>query len=111
MLLVVATFPLLFIGALGWEEGAFGWYAALALICLLQAAYPTLLGWTIAVAIYLVFSAIYVYATIADLIELARGHQASIFLSPSDDTVFAGLILAVLGIGIALVRCRPRPYE
>lgn len=97
-------------GALGGEEGAFGLYAALALICLLQATYPTLLGWTIAVAIYSGFSAIYVYATIADLIELARGHQASIFLNPTDDTVFAGLILVLLGIGIALVRCRPRSH-
>src|SRR6266567_7780911 len=85
MLLVAAALPLVFMGALGAEEGEFGWYAVLALICLLQAGYPTLLGWLLAVAIYFIFSAIYVFVTIRDLTQLALGRQASLFLNPTDD--------------------------
>jgi len=85
-------------GAMGGEEGAFPWYGGLALICLFQAAYPTLLGWTLVTVVYLFCSAIFVYLTIADLIELIRGGRASIFVNPVDDAVFSSLVVACLAI-------------
>jgi hypothetical protein len=36
-------------------------YAGLALVCLVQAVYPTLLGWLCVVIIYSVFVGLYIY--------------------------------------------------
>jgi uncharacterized membrane protein len=75
-------FPVFFMGAMGGEEGAF-LGTGLALICLVQTAYPTPLGWTLVTVVYLFCSAIFVYLTIADLIKLVRGVEAGIFINRS----------------------------
>jgi hypothetical protein len=108
MLFLLAGGPLAFMGVLGAEEGG-GYFFVLASICLLQAAYPTLLGWALVVAIYSIVSAIYVYAVGRDLVELARGHQASILLNPTDGAVFVLLILVLLAIAVTVVLHRPKP--
>jgi hypothetical protein len=97
-------------GVLGAEDGGLGLYSVLTSICLLQAVYPTLLGWGLVVAIYSVASTIYFYAVTRDLVELARGNQASILLNPTDDAVFVSLLAVLLAIAIAVVLHRPKPF-
>ena len=70
---------------------------------------PRSLAGRSSLAIYSIMSAIYVYAVGRDLVELARGHQASIFLNPTDGAVFVLLILVLLAIAVALVLHRPKP--
>ena len=97
-------------GLLGGDDGGFGMFAGLASICLFQAVYPTLLGWLIVTAIYCIFSGAYLYASIGDLVELARGHQPSIFLNPTDAVVFASLVVVLLAVGIAVIRHPPKYF-
>ena len=103
-LLVAAAVPLAFAGLLGAEEGALIPYAVLASICLLQAAYPTLLGWGIVVAIYSIALAVYFYGAIAGLIELTHGGEAT------DLTTVVLIVVVLLAMDVALVRHRPTHY-
>jgi hypothetical protein len=108
-LFVAAALPLAIVGAFGAEYGALLPYGVLSVICLMQAIYPTLLGWWIVVSIYGIFSTIYVFVMIKELLELASGGQTSVFLGPTDTAVFVILLMMLLGVFIGLLRCRPRP--
>ena len=100
ILFLAAALPLILTALFGWEYGAFPPYAILASICLLQAAYPTLLGWAVVVGVYSVGSAVYLYGLARDLVE--KGGDA-------DDTMIGVILLVLLGIEIALLRHRPKP--
>jgi hypothetical protein len=93
----------------GWEYGAFPLYAALASICLLQAIRPTLLGWALVATLYAAGSATYLYLLVKDVIGIAGGDQASIFLTPGDGSVFVLLVILLLAIDVALAIHRPKP--
>ncbi len=80
-LLIAAAIPLAVVGLIGFEYGALIPYAVCAAIFILQVIYPTLLGWIFVVTIYSAASAIYLLATVHDLIELAYGRPASIYIS------------------------------
>ena len=106
---VLAAIPLFLTGLVGAEYGAFVPYAILASICVVQAVYPTLLGWALAAAIYGAASAAYLYALVRDIIELARGKQPNILLNPTDSAVFVLFELVLVAIAIALFVHRPKP--
>jgi hypothetical protein len=110
-LFVAAALPLAIVGAFGAEYGALLPYGVLAVICVMQAIYPTLLGWWGVVSIYGIFSVIYVWVLIKDLLEMASGGQTGIFWTPGDSAAFVILLLTLLGIFIGLLRCRPRVVE
>ena len=111
ILLLIAALPLVLTGFAGVEYGAFAPYAILASICLVQAFYPTLLGWGLVVAVYTAGSAVYLCALARDVIRVARGEQAEILLGPADSTVFVLLELVLLAIDVALVHHRPKPLR
>jgi hypothetical protein len=110
VLVVLAGVPLAFMGVLGAGEGG-GYFFVLASICLLQAAYPTLLGWGLVVAIYSLLSAIYLYAFADDLLGLARGHPASILTNQSDTVFFILLLAFSVAFAVALALNRPKPLS
>lgn len=109
ILLVVAAMPLALLALLGAQYGSFAQYAVLASICLLQAVYPTLLGWALVVASYATGLVVYLYAMLRDLIELAHGNPADIFLNPTDSVVVVLLVIVLLAIAVALALSRPKP--
>ena len=84
-------------------------YGVLGLICVTQAIYPTLLGWWIVVSIYGIFSTIYLFGMIKELLEMASGGQTAMFVDPADSAFFVILLFASIGIFIGLLRCRPKP--
>ena len=106
---VVAALPLALFALVGWEYGAFPLYAALSSICLLQTIRPTLLGWALVATLYAAGSATYLYALVKDVIDIAGGKQASIFLNPVDGTVFVLLVIVLAAIAVALAIHRPKP--
>jgi hypothetical protein len=106
---VVAALLLALFALVGWEYGAFPLYAVLASICLLQAIRPTLLGWALVATLYAAGSAAYLYALVKDVIDIAGGNQASIFLTPGDGSVFILLVILLLAIDVALAIHRPEP--
>jgi len=108
---VAAAVLLLLTGATGVEYGALYLYVPLALACLVHAIYPTLVSWVLATTIYLSFSAIYLYGTVRDLIEIARGRQPEMFQYPGDNVVVAGLVIALLALTISFLCFRPRPLD
>jgi hypothetical protein len=93
----------------GWEYGAFPLYTVLASICLLQAIRPTPLGWALVATLYGAGSATYLYLLVKDVIRIAGGDQASIFLTPGDGGVFILLVILLLAIDVALAIYRPKP--
>lgn len=110
-LFAAAALPLAIMGALGADEGALLPYGVLGLICVMHAIYPTLLGWWIVVSIYGIFSTIYLFGMIKDLLEMASGGQTAMFLGPADSAFFVILLFALIGIFIGLLRWRPKLGE
>ncbi|MGA2156176.1 MAG: hypothetical protein ABSH37_17345 [Bryobacteraceae bacterium] len=108
-ILIVAALPCVIFALAGWEYGAFPLYAILASICLIQALWPTLLAWAVVVVIYTVSSVVYLYLGAQDVIGLARGRQASVFLNSGDDEAFLLLLVILLAVDIGLVLHRPKP--
>ena len=106
---VVAALPLAMFALVGWEYGAFPLYAVLASICLVQAIRPTLLGWALVATLYVAGSATYLNLLVKDVIGIAGGSQASIFLTPGDGSVFVLLVVLLLTIAVALAMHRPKP--
>ena len=103
---VAAALPLALFALGGLEYGGTGLYALLASICLLQAIYPTLLGWALSVAIYATGSAAYLYALVKDVIDIAGGNQASI---SADGAGFVLFVILLVAIDVALAIHRPKP--
>ena len=108
--LLLAGVPMAFMGLLGVGEGS-SYFFVLAAICLLQAVYPTLLGWALVVAIYSICSALFVYVLAADLLRMARGHQTEVFVNPTDTAVFVTLVAVLLAITVIIVLNRPEQFS
>ncbi|MBZ5724109.1 MAG: hypothetical protein LAP87_03865 [Acidobacteriia bacterium] len=104
-LFVVAGLLFAVLALLAIEYGSFSPYAVLASIFLLQAIDPTLIGWLLVLAICATDSTIYLYATVRDAVELARGLRSTIFTNPGDIV----LLSVCLAFVAALVFLRPKP--
>ena|SRR5579862_8083583 len=105
-LLLIAAIPLALSALMGAEEGGLIPYTVYASICILQAIYPTLLGWILVLAIYCVGSAIYLFAAANDLIDVALGKQATI---SSDFVTWCEAALVTLALSAVLSFNRPQP--
>jgi hypothetical protein len=99
---LVVTLPvaLLALGAI--EYGGAWFYALLTVVCLLQAIYPTLLGWASVAAMYCA-------GALGWLIDLVQGVARSSVDSDSGFEIF--LLVGATAIAVALFLHRPRPLK
>jgi hypothetical protein len=104
---VATAMPLVLVALIGSAYGAFVPYAALAGICLVQAFYPTLLGWGVVLTLYGVGSALYLFTLGADVHRLMRGDRPQVFLNPYDSTFFLVLLASLLALSALVLRNRP----
>jgi len=97
----VAAVPLLGMALLRW--GFFLPGVGLASICVFQALYPTLAGWTIVMAAFAGLISMILFAIVNDL--------SSTFATTSNAVYSIMFVLILLGIDAGLLIYRPRPLE
>lgn len=96
------------IGVVGAEYGAFLLYLVLSLVCAIQFAYPTALGWAFAFAPVAFVSALWALALVRDLARLALGKPLSVLLDFDDSAIFLLTLALCIGATAWMYRLRPR---
>jgi hypothetical protein len=110
---ILAAIPVLFIALWGQEYGAFLLYFSVGALCLVQFFYPTLSGWGLLFAIYLIGAGSYVYVFIRDLFHLILGTKSaiSIFVDLDDSIFFTIFITCIVAIAFGLFKIKPKQIE
>lgn len=108
---LVAAFPFFVFSLVGWGYGATPYYLVFGLLCILQAIWPTLLGWIVVFLAYLFGTIIYAVTLFIDVSHILSD-QNGLILSDLDDSVFFSMLLVLLvGICVALFYVRPREWD
>jgi len=105
---LLAALPFALFSAAGSEYCAFLLYLFPLGACLIQAAWPTLLGWLAVLSIYLTGFALYLVEFIRDLWSIFGGGIPRIFVDFNDSAVFIGGLLVLAAISAGLAYYRPR---
>jgi len=108
---LIATLPFLMAGLMGREYGALVPYTILAVVCVIQCFYPTLLGWAMIVFLYLLGSVAFMARLINDIVKISRGSKPQILGSGVDSVVFLVLTCLFVLISVGLVRWRPSKHN
>ena len=101
--------PILVLATFGYVYGGFVLYSVLAAVVIGQFFYPTLLGWGVTLLIYAIFSGLYFYLLVADIIALIAGRRPTAFVDPSDSTLFLILLFVAIGFLVLTYKIRPAP--
>ena len=83
-------------------------WALLALVCLLQTIYPTLLGWGVVSLVFFLGLVTYTYVFIVDLFGVWQGDHPQIFLAPFDTIAFLTLFSILVIVAVGLVFAKPK---
>jgi len=107
---LVAAVPPAIIGL--WVPGDWGgFYLVLASICLLQGAYPTMVGWILVSLVYTCFSALCVLGLFLALFRELTDAEAPGPFDPANLLPYVALVAVSLAVAIAVVRHRPKPLS
>jgi len=104
---IIASLPFFLFSLWGYQYGAFLPYFIPGIICIAQFFYPTLLGWFFIFFLYLIGSALYIFAVIKDMLIMTEGQRSRIFVDFDDTVLFCILISAIIVLAAALIKLRP----
>jgi hypothetical protein len=109
---ILGALPLLLFALMGWEYKAEYLYLPLAILCIIQYLFPTMITWIVLFCLYLMAAITYAYVFSRDLIKLLRGEisGASLFAGTEDTIFFTILIVIIIAITISLYKIRPKKY-
>lgn len=103
VLYFLAAIPFLAFGLLGWEHGAFPFYAAFGIFIASQFFYYSFFGWIVVFGTYLTFTVLYTYLLVNDIFFGAN----KVLLDTDDSVVFIVVYIVISAFCVMLWRIRP----
>lgn len=110
-LFIIASLPFLAFALIGWQYGAFYFYAIPAVICIAQIIYPTMFGWLAIFSLYFVGTSIYIVLLAGDILKIIIKVRPKALLDFDDSIVFIFFVVVLIAVTFGLFKYRPKLIE